>query len=243
MKKIEFNEYLSQVKAISSSDMQRDEKIERVKECKEMLMNQPDLLIEVLAEAARKEEPESFLPPDINGFSLYRDPDKDFSMHCFIWAPHVPYPIHDHGSWGIVGLYRGQIEETKWLWQGEEDHAVMLDSQEPKNYGQGQVFHVLPLEEGPHSMRAIDDKTAISIHTYGKPVRKSMLRLFHPSFDHPGKFSYYYTYPLYVYRKMLALDAIEAVNSTAGEEITAEIIRSSENKVLVGALRNRIEMK
>ena len=152
------------------------------------MLKNTDLLVELLEEAARMEEPEAFLPPDINGFSLYRDPDKDFSMHVFVWSPRVPYPIHDHGAWGIVGLYRGQIEETKWQWQGEENDLVCLEAQKPQQYSAGQAFHVLPLEEGPHSMRALGGQTAISIHTYGRPVRNSMLRLFHPSFDEKGKF-------------------------------------------------------
>ena len=234
-----FEEYLSQVKDISNSDMDRREKIQNVTDCKEKLLKDQDMLMDLLEKSARMEEPEAFLPQDINGFSLYRDPDKDFSIHVFVWAPHVPYPIHDHGSWGIVGLYRGKIEETKWQWLGEDQGLVELERQQPKSYTAGQVFHVLPLEEGPHSMRTLGDQTAISIHTYGRPVRKSMLRLFHPSFDQKGKFSYYYAYPLYVYRRMLALNALGAVNEGAGEELEEELIRTSSNKVLLAALRQR----
>ena len=234
-------EYLDQVKSVSSSDLKRSDKIIQVLSLKQKLLEDEELLIDLFTASATTEKPESFLPPDINGFSLYRDPDRHFSMHVFVWAPNVPYPIHDHGAWGIVGLYQGQIEETKWIWQGEEDHLVSLEPSEPKIYNKGEVFHVLPLEEGPHSMKPTGDQTAISIHTYGKPVRKSMLRLFHPSFDKKGKFSYYYTYPLYVYRKLLALDALTAVSSKAGCSLEEELITSSSDKVLVAALKGRKE--
>ncbi len=241
MSSISMKEYLEAVKEISSSTMDQDEKIHKVMSWKEKLMSNDELLIDLLTQSAVIEEPEQFLPQDINGFSLYRDPDKDFSMHVFVWAPHVPYPIHDHGSWGIVGLYRGHIEETKYRWLGAEDHRVMLEPKTPKKYKKGEVFYVLPLDEGPHSMRSLGSQTSISIHTYGRPIRKSMLRLFHPAFDEKGKYSFYYTYPLYVYRRMLALDALSAISEDAGMDLEKHLMEKSGNKVLVAALRDKRE--
>ncbi len=237
---MEKNEKLfSHFREAASSDLQRDDKIQECKNIMEELLKKREVLHDLLTQKATQEEPESFLPPDINGFSLYRDPEKQFSMHLFIWAPYVPYPIHDHGSWGVVGCYQGRIEETKWSWQGKiDDRTVDLKPLEPQVLEQGETTYVYPLSEGPHSMRPLDEKMAMSIHVYGKPERKGMLRYFHRSFDRTEGYTFHYAKPLYVTRRLLALEALSEVDSSAGKEVKEQVLKTSSNKVLVKMLES-----
>ncbi len=244
MAEITFDQFTMAMRKVAGSDMDRDQKITAGRPLVESLLKNDSFLVDLLESAARTETPEGFLPSDINGFSIYRDPEKQFSMHLFVWEPHVPYPIHDHGSWGIVGVYRGRIQETKWQIHGHPgDYQVEMTPQTPHEVGQGATTYVYPLDEGPHSMRPLDQKTALTVHVYGAPVRKGMLRFFHPSFETPGIFEYYYGYPLYVYRRMLACDALTRIQPDLGLSLIDDLAKSSPNKVLVSTLKEYLDAR
>ena len=42
---------------------------------------------------------------------LHVEPDGSFSVVAFVWLPGQATPIHDHVSWCVVGVHRG--EETR----------------------------------------------------------------------------------------------------------------------------------
>lgn len=61
------------------------------------------------------------LPPGVEsrppeGFAAYKLHGGDsFALVCTVTAPGVSLPIHDHGCWGLVGVYRGVEEEVTYV--------------------------------------------------------------------------------------------------------------------------------
>ncbi len=192
-----------------------------------LLLN-PNFLTEALAAVAESQVPEAFLPTDLNGVSLYRDPDRKFSLQLFIWEPYRPYPIHDHGSWGVVGVYRGQIGETKYRVEERPDaQTARLCRCSQGELAPGETTAVLPLDVGLHGMKALGGKMALTVHAYGEAIRKGTLSLYHPSGTETGMYDVYSTYPLYSYRRLLALEALAAVGT---KDAAAVIERVSQDK-------------
>jgi len=49
-----------------------------------------------------------------NEITLHRSPGQSFSVLAYIWEPNRPSPIHDHGSWGLIGSLIEQVREKKY---------------------------------------------------------------------------------------------------------------------------------
>lgn len=50
--------------------------------------------------------------------AIYVAPDHSLSLYALVWTPGQWTPVHDHGSWGVVGVLRGMLEERSYLPNG-----------------------------------------------------------------------------------------------------------------------------
>ncbi len=115
---------------------------------------------------------------DPNDIVLYRHPDKLFTVRAFIWEPGVFYPVHDHGSWGLVGSYINRIRERKYVRtdDGTNEEYADIEMTADAVLDPGQTTYVDFL--GLHQMETADDRVAVTIHVYGTPMRKGYIQLF-----------------------------------------------------------------
>ena len=47
--------------------------------------------------------------------AIYIDDDNLMSLYALVWNPGQWTPIHDHGTWGVVGVYQGSLEESGFV--------------------------------------------------------------------------------------------------------------------------------
>ena len=123
----------------------------------------------LLAELVAKDDwlPEEFAVPDpqyYRQYLLYGDPQDRLSVVSFVWGPGQTTPVHDHRTWGVVGVLRGAeigVNYTK-LPDGS------LRGSEPVRLNPGEVTAVSPTIGDIHTIaNAHDDRVSISIHVYG----------------------------------------------------------------------------
>lgn len=146
---------------------------------------------------------------DPNDIIIYRSPQRSFSLRAFIWEPGVRYPIHDHGSWGIVGVYLNPVRERKYLRvdDGQQPHAATVQMKSDEVLLPGQVTTVLPMNDGIHQMENAGDRgVAVSIHMYGAPVRKGYIQLFDPHFNSVRR-----VYPPQAFTRALAIRTLGSI--------------------------------
>lgn len=100
-------------------------------------------------------------PEHYQQYLLYCDPLQRFSVVSFVWEPGQATPVHDHQTWGVVGVLRGsegsqtfQPDESGNLVTGDE---VILGPGETETLP-GNVVHVV---------RNAHDNVSVSIHVYG----------------------------------------------------------------------------
>lgn len=138
---------------------------------------QPVLSQLVLDDDFLKAQWQSIDPYDIQ---LYHSPEKLFSVRAYIWEADETYPIHDHGSWGLVGDFINRIRERKFvrLDDGSDIDHFEVEQTAETELSPGQTTYVLPLNDGIHQMAALDGLTSVSIHVYGAPVRKGYINYF-----------------------------------------------------------------
>jgi predicted metal-dependent enzyme (double-stranded beta helix superfamily) len=46
---------------------------------------------------------------------IYEAPDDSLSLYSIVWRPGQWTPVHDHGSWGVVGVVDGVLEERSYV--------------------------------------------------------------------------------------------------------------------------------
>jgi predicted metal-dependent enzyme (double-stranded beta helix superfamily) len=158
---------------------------------------------------------------DPNDIQIYLSPDRDFSIRAYIWEPDVIYPIHDHGSWGLVGAFINQIQETKYE---RVDNGADADYAKIKVLSRavlqpGETTFVLPENKGIHQMHTVGS-TAVTIHVYGRAVRKGYINYFYPN----NKVSRVYSPS--VVKKVLAIKTLGSIDEPWAKEVLTRTIEA-----------------
>jgi len=113
--------------------------------------------------------PEQFCQADSDAyrqFLLHCDPLQRFSIVSFAWGPGQSTPVHDHGTWGLIGMLRGAELSTAYDVSGGRLIEGLTTRLNP-----GDVESVSPEEGDVHRVRnAYGDRTSVSIHVYGANI-------------------------------------------------------------------------
>lgn len=131
--------------------------LERGKEHLEALVAHDDWLPEECSKAD---------PARYQQYLLYCDPQERFCVVSFVWGPGQQTPIHNHTTWGLVGMLRGaEISESYEMRDGRPV-AGETERLEP-----GEVVMVSPDVGDIHKVwNACEDRASISIHVYGGDI-------------------------------------------------------------------------
>ena len=137
--------------------------VERVTESTVSLLSKPLAL-----------PPEKLKIPD-EGYGrnlLYQDPDHGFVVMAMVWPPEGGTPIHDHGTWGVVGVNQGTLEVTNYSREDEGNvpGRAMLNTLGTISAGEGAAAFVFPPDEEIHKVWNATTERAVSIHTYGEAI-------------------------------------------------------------------------
>ena len=65
-----------------------------------------------------------------DGFTLNRvhiATDESFSIGVGIWDVGQTTPIHDHGTWGVIGIYRGMEKEESFSYSDLKSSITFFD--------------------------------------------------------------------------------------------------------------------
>jgi len=148
---------------------------------------------------------------DAHDLGLYLSPQKIFSMRLFVWLPGEHYPVHDHGAWGVVGGFANQTQQIKYR---RLDDGTVQDYAELEEIGRmvlnpGDTTHVLPYSV--HHMSSLNNITSLTLHVYGKPVRKGFINCFNCTENS--------TYRLPTPKLNKRIHAIRALAAIGGEEV------------------------
>ncbi len=110
-------------------------------------------------------------------YLLFSPPDKIFSIVSFVWRPNHGSPIHDHCTWGVIGQYEGEEEETRFL--RSDDGSITEDS--VGVFKTGDVAHVYPPNRDIHRIWNRTATPTVSIHIYGGDIGNQPRHVFDPS--------------------------------------------------------------
>ncbi len=103
---------------------------------------------------------------------IYEATGDGLSLYALVWSPGQWTPVHDHGSWGVVGVVEGVLEERSHVRlspdRGADEHielvrgGVILLSP-------GSVTSFVPNPDHIHVTGVpVDRSRVVSLHLYGR---------------------------------------------------------------------------
>jgi predicted metal-dependent enzyme (double-stranded beta helix superfamily) len=152
-----FERFISGVESVVRTDLPPAEIVERVEPLMRELVRERTWLEE------RYRRPIPGRP--YAQYLLHLAPDKSFSVVSFVWSPGEGSPIHDHCTWGVIGQYEGEEEETRYRLLETGMHELGLAVFRP-----GDVGHVYPPTREVHRIRNRTSAPAVSVHVYGGDI-------------------------------------------------------------------------
>ena len=98
--------------------------------------------------------------------------DGELSLFALVWEPGQWTPVHDHGTWGVVGIVRGLLEERAYIPRtpvGERDEGIVLERGGIVLLGAGSVSTFVPVPDHIHMTGVAEDgDPTVSLHLYGR---------------------------------------------------------------------------
>jgi predicted metal-dependent enzyme (double-stranded beta helix superfamily) len=105
---------------------------------------------------------------------IYTSDDGSLSLYALVWLPGQWTPIHDHGSWGVVGVVEGVLEERNII--RVDDHHNRDDGIGLARGGvilltEGTVTTFVPNPDHIHETGVPNSRDrAVSLHLYGRQM-------------------------------------------------------------------------
>jgi predicted metal-dependent enzyme (double-stranded beta helix superfamily) len=99
-------------------------------------------------------------------------PEGELSPFALVWLPGQRTPVHDHGSWGVVGVVEGLLEERSYMsMEGEirADRGIRLRRGGVVLLNPGAVTTFVPNPDHIHMTGvAATRRRCVSLHLYGR---------------------------------------------------------------------------
>jgi predicted metal-dependent enzyme (double-stranded beta helix superfamily) len=145
-------------------------------------LQEPDELVGAIAPLMKKllRTDRSFLRPDhfqsdpdhYARNAIFIKDDDSLSLYSLVWLPGQWTPVHDHGSWGVVGVVEGILEERSYMCldgQIHDDTGIRLKRGGVILLDEGSITSFVPNPDHIHVSGVPDDRArAVSLHLYGR---------------------------------------------------------------------------
>jgi 3-mercaptopropionate dioxygenase len=135
-----------------------------------------------LPDEFRRPDPTGGMGEGIGNYLLFRSADRDLTLFSLVLPPGSSTPVHDHLTWGLVGLYSG--EQHEWVYrrvdQGGDEGPAELVEVERRHLRAGDFYDLLPPEGDIHRVQAIGSEPSVSLHLLGNDIGCTWRHRFEP---------------------------------------------------------------
>jgi predicted metal-dependent enzyme (double-stranded beta helix superfamily) len=103
---------------------------------------------------------------------IHETSDGGLSLYSIVWLPGQWTPVHDHGSWGVVGVVEGVLEERNYVRLSPDrgaDAGIELVRGGVILLARGAVTSFVPNPDHIHVTGVPEERPrAVSLHLYGR---------------------------------------------------------------------------
>lgn len=99
--------------------------------------------------------------------TVYKSDKNKFVVQIFPWWPGSTTPVHDHETWGLMGIYQNSLKVAEYSYKNGESNPTVTQDYIAKK---GDVCYLIPPDEDIHQIENITNDISVSIHVYGKNI-------------------------------------------------------------------------
>ncbi|WP_340268737.1 cysteine dioxygenase family protein [Sphingobium mellinum] len=105
---------------------------------------------------------------DYQQYLLHCDSRQRFSIVSFVWAPGQSTPIHNHQTWGLIGMLRGcEVNQSYVI----DEAGIPRPKGAPERLTPGNVEMLSPTTGDIHKVwNYYEDRPSVSVHVYGANI-------------------------------------------------------------------------
>jgi len=105
---------------------------------------------------------------------IFAAADGSLSLYALVWLPGQWTPVHDHGSWGVVGIVEGILEERSVIRiddHHDRDSGIGLVRGGTILMAAGSVTTFVPNPDHIHETGVAPERArTVSLHLYGRQM-------------------------------------------------------------------------
>jgi len=113
------------------------------------------------------------------GFDYYRNPETSLHIYSVLFRPEFPTPVHDHVTWGLIGVYSGTQRTTRY--RREDDGAISghcrITEVADELLTHGATYLLLPPND-IHRIEVVSAEPGLSVHVLGADLNRQRRRIF-----------------------------------------------------------------
>lgn len=124
--------------------------------------------------------PPAMMQPDEHRYVMYPvyvAPDESFSIASAVWGVNQTTPIHDHGTWGVIGIVQGIEHELSYQPNEVGKPMILL---EEKLIHEGEVVICCTSDQDTHKVSCASEIPCVGLHVYGGNIGKIERRTYDP---------------------------------------------------------------
>lgn len=160
--------------ALASFIAQASERSRAQREPADCVLALAPLMYDLIEHAGGFLQPEHYRS-DPAGYTrnlIHEAPDAGLSLYALVWLPGQWTPVHDHGSWGVVGVVEGVLEERSYVRLSPDrgaDEGIELARGGTILLNHGAVTSFVPNPDHIHVTGVPPERPrAVSLHLYGR---------------------------------------------------------------------------
>lgn len=115
--------------------------------------------------------------------TLYDEIGYPLTVQNVTFAPGVVSPIHNHGTWGVIAVLKGQEKHTFWRRTHDRTLPDKIELTGQRVVSAGEIMSFTP--DAIHSVEAIDTEPTVTFQMYGDTQPQS--RFFFEPETHTAK--------------------------------------------------------
>lgn len=155
------DEFISDLQTIVHEETEPAQIIARAEPRLRELLKNPNFLTEEQKQVAA----------DGKSTGTYLHQAPNLSVRAVVFPEGKPTPVHDHLTWGMVGVYEGAEREEKFDRRDDGSRPGYADLQKVSEtvYQPGEVTTFYPPND-IHTVMAVSSTKSVSVHVYGEDM-------------------------------------------------------------------------
>lgn len=113
------------------------------------------------------------------GYVYYRNDDSSLLVYGVLFRHGYPTPVHDHVTWGIIGVHSGEQRTTRYLRRddGSTPGRCSVELSADEVLTRGATYALIPPHD-IHRIEIVSPGEGLSIHVLGADLKRQRRRIF-----------------------------------------------------------------